>query len=222
MSDAVAHVRPLLHAVADPQRAAPMAAYMKDIAPFLGVTSTVRRAATRQWLRSFDPGPRGEALLGAARELVDEPEREFGYVAIDLVRRHERVLPETSLGPLRDLALTRPWWDTVDAWATQIGRLGLRHTSWDRQVAGWATDPELWARRIALVFQVSRGQRVDLPLLFAACEATMGDRDFFMRKGIGWGLRDAGRAYPEQVRAFVAEHRAQLSPLSVREALKHL
>jgi 3-methyladenine DNA glycosylase AlkD len=63
---------------------------------------------------------------------------------------------------------------------------------------------------------------VDLDLLFAACEANLADRGFFMRKGIGWGLRDAARAHPDEVRAFVAAHRDAMSGLSVREATKHL
>src|SRR4029077_1962150 len=98
----------------------------------------------------------------------------------------------------------------------------LRHRSWDPQVGGWAADERLWVRRISLVFQVGRHEAVDLGLLFAACRANFADRDFFMRKAIGWGLRDAARSYPEEVRAFVAMHEAQMSGLSVREALKHL
>ncbi len=220
--DAPARVRALLVEVADPDRAPAMAAYMKGIAPYLGVPTPMRRAATKSWVRGFAPGPDALDLLDAARRLVGEPERELAYVALDLVSRHERALPETSLTDLRELALTRPWWDTVDAWAQIIGRAGLRHRAWDAQVAGWATDAHLWARRIALVFQVGRKGAVDLDLLFAACRANLSDRDFFMRKGIGWGLRDAARAHPDEVRAFVAAHRAQMSGLSIREATKHL
>ena len=195
---------------------------MKGVAPFLGVSSPIRRSATRNWIRDFDPGIGASDLLAAAHDLVGQPERDFAYVAIDLVRRHERELPEASLMALRDLALERPWWDTVDAWSTLIGRVGLVHTSWDAEVFEWATDERLWVRRIALVFQVGRRDRVDLDLLFAACEATMADRDFFMRKGIGWGLRDAARAYPDEVRAFVEAHRDQMAPLSAREAMKNM
>jgi 3-methyladenine DNA glycosylase AlkD len=212
----------MLEPVADPRRAPAMERYMKGIAPYLGVPTPARRAATKDWIRGFDPGSGATDLLSAARELVTEPEREFAYVALDLVSRHERALPESRLLTLRDLALERPWWDTVDAWATLIGRVGLRNRSWDREVVGWATDERLWVRRIPLVFQVGRRGAVDLDLLFAACEANFADRDFFMRKGIGWGLRDAARARPDEVRAFVAEHRDQMSGLSIREATKHL
>ncbi len=222
MSGAADQVRPMLERIADPGRAPAMAAYMKGIAPYLGVPTPARRAATRGWIRGFDPGPLATDLLGAAQDLVTEQEREFAYVAIDLVSRHARSLPESSLPALRDLALQRPWWDTVDAWATLLGRAGLGHRSWDREILGWATDERLWVRRIALVFQVGRREEVDLELLFAACAANLGDRDFFMRKAIGWGLRDAARIHPDEVRAFVESHRTRMSALSIREATKHL
>lgn len=215
-------VRPLLLAVADPHRAPAMAAYMKGVAPFLGVVTVPRREATRAWIRSFVPGEDAAGLLDAARDLVAQPEREYAYVAVDLVSRHRAALPELSLPELRGLALHVPWWDTVDAWATLIGRVGLRHRAWDARVAGWAEDPDLWARRIALVFQVGRRDAVDLDIVQAACLANLDDRDFFMRKAIGWALRDAARTHPDEVRAFVAEHRGRMSGLSVREALKHL
>jgi 3-methyladenine DNA glycosylase AlkD len=217
----VATVRALLEPAADPQRAPAMVAYMRGVAPFLGVPTPDRRAATGDWIRGFDPGTSASALLAAAGALVRAPEREFAYVAIDLVRRHERALPEGALLDLRVLALERPWWDTVDAWATLIGRVGLRHRPWDAEVASWATDDQLWVRRIALVFQVGRRERVDLALLFAACEANLADPDFFMRKGIGWGLRDAARRHPDEVWAFVEAHRDRMAPLSIREATKH-
>ena len=222
MSGAADLVRPMLEGVAEPARAAGMAAYMKGIAPYLGVLTPARRTATKDWIRGFDHGPGATDLLAAAHELVTEPEREFAYVGIDLVARHERALPESSLLTLRSLALERPWWDTVDAWSTLIGQVGLRHRSWDREVVGWATDERLWVRRMALVFQVGRRDAVDLNLLFAACRANFADRDFFMRKGIGWGLRDAARARPDEVRAFVEGHRDEMSGLSIREAMKHL
>lgn len=215
-------VRPLLVSVADPHRAPAMAAYMKGVAPFLGVTTTARRDVTRTWVRSFVPGPDAAVLLDAARDLVAQPEREFAYVAVDLVARHRSTLPEGSLTELRELALHVPWWDTVDAWATLIGRVGLRHGSWDARVAAWAQDPHLWARRIALVFQVGRHDAVDLDLLRAACLSTLADPDPFIRKAIGWALRDAARTHPDEVRAFVAANRSGMSGLSVREALKHL
>lgn len=222
-SDAVAEIRAMLMPYADATRATQMAAYMKGIAPYLGLSSPQRRSATMPWIRAFDPGPEAVDLLTTAEQLVREPEREFAYVAIDLVARHQRSLPSTALPSLRSLALHQPWWDTVDPWAASvIGRTALRHPGWDPEIAGWASDEQLWARRIALVFQVGRRDAVDMALLFAACEVNLGERNFFMRKGIGWALRDAARTRPDEIRTFVAAHRDAMSGLSVREAMKHL
>lgn len=218
--DAVGAVRSLLAPLADPARAARMAAYMKHVAPFLGIAAPARRAATRDWIapRRCDP----ESLLDQADALGAQPEREFSYVGIDLLERHRRHLPADALPRLADLALVRPWWDTVDALAGVIGRCGLERPGWDEQVVGWAGDAHLWRRRIALVFQVGRRTQTQLDLLFAACDANLADQDFFMRKGIGWGLRDAARSYPDEVIGYVLSRRERLSGLSYREATKHL
>lgn len=217
----IPELRQLLEPLADPERACGMRRYMKDIAPYLGIPTPVRRAAVRPWLKArsdFD----GDELLLLAGALHAQPEREFAYTALDLLVRYQRRIEPTGLLPLRGLALTVPWWDTVDGYATLLGRVGLRWPQWDAVIASWATDPRLWARRLALVFQVSRGDRVDLELLWAVCAANFGQSDFFLRKGIGWALRDAARSHPDEVRAFVAAHRRELSPLSIREATKHL
>lgn len=212
----------MLARVADPGRAPAMAAYMKHVAPFLGVSAPARRTATRAWIRSVDPGPDAVDLLSIAGRLVGAPERELSYVAVDLVDRHRRRLPGSALGTLRALALQVPWWDTVDSWAGVIGRTALMRPGWDLTIAAWADDDELWARRIALVFQVGRREAIDLDLLLAACRANLAERDFFLRKGIGWALRDAARTHPDAVRAFVAANRDRMAGLSVREATKHL
>lgn len=216
----VTGARTLLEPLADPERAAPMTRYMKGVAPYLGIPSPVRRTTTRAWVRAAALAQ--DELLELATRLFGLPEREYSYLAIDLLDRHRRRLGADTLGQLRVLALTRPWWDTVDAMSGVIGRTALGHPDWDPEIVTWAGDPELWARRIALVFQVGRRDRVNLDLLFAACAANFADKDFFMRKGIGWGLRDAARAHPEQVRAFVLANRERMSGLSLREATKHL
>ncbi len=84
---------------------------------------------------------------------------------------------------------------------------------------GWATDPDRWLRRTAVICQLSARAGTDLDLLTDAIEANVDDPDFFLRKGIGWALRQYARDDPEWVRTFVANH-PELSPLSRREALR--
>jgi len=95
-------------------------------------------------------------------------------------------------------------------------------------VLGWAADhrddpvPDAgrWLRRVAIISQLGRSDRIDLELLAATVEPNLADPEFFIRKAIGWALRDAARRFPDWVRAFADVH--PLSPLSRREALKHL
>ena len=84
----------------------------------------------------------------------------------------------------------------------------------------WSRDDDFWIRRIAILSQLGRGARLDPQLLADVIAPNLGDREFFIRKAIGWALREYARVDPRWVGAFAATH--ELSPLSRREALKHL
>jgi 3-methyladenine DNA glycosylase AlkD len=149
--------------------------------------------------------------------------REHRYAATALCDSDSaRRLRSPVLLPLyRDLIVAGAWWDHVDELAHRVGEL----------LAGWPTEtrPELrrwivaddrWLRRNAIIAQLGRKRETDVSLLTEAIEANAGERDFFLRKAIGWALREYARTDPQWVREFVAAH--ELSPLSRREALKHL
>jgi 3-methyladenine DNA glycosylase AlkD len=121
----------------------------------------------------------------------------------------------------RELIVGGAWWDHVDELSHRVGEL---LTEWPTRVrpvvAGWVNDDDLWLRRCAIICQLGAGSNTDRALLVEAITANTADRDFFIRKAIGWALRDYARTDPEWVRAFVEAH--PLSPLSRREATKHL
>ena len=85
----------------------------------------------------------------------------------------------------------------------------------------WSRDSNRWKRRTSIICQLGAKQATDVALLTDCIEANIADPDFFLRKGIGWALREFAKTEPGWVRAFVAAHPG-LSPLSRREALKHL
>jgi 3-methyladenine DNA glycosylase AlkD len=86
----------------------------------------------------------------------------------------------------------------------------------------WAVDENLWLVRTAILHQLTYGRRTDADRLFRYCLRQAGHRDFFIRKAIGWALRQYARTDPVAVRSFVEEHSSLLAPLSVREAVRHL
>ena len=209
-----------LSAAGDHQRAEAMAAYMKGIAPFFGVPATPRRAIQRVVFAKWKPDAREVIELAVAAWGRDE--RELQYAACDvLTQRASRLVP-SSLGDLESLITCRSWWDTVDALAHAVGELVDRHRDLQSEMDRWIEAEDFWLARVALIHQLRYGEHTDEERLFAYCDRRASDREFFVRKAIGWALRQHARTRPDAVRAFVDARADQLSGLSIREALKHL
>ncbi|MFE6485824.1 DNA alkylation repair protein [Streptomyces sp. NPDC057757] len=209
-------------AAADPQRAASMRAYMKDVAPFLGLTTPDRRALSRTVLLDTPP-PRETDCTAVALRCWALPEREYRYFAVDYLQRHVRQLTSGFLPVARYLVSNVPWWDTVDALAAHVvGGLVAADPRLKADMDAWIEDDDLWVARTALLHQLRRKDATDTERLFGYCVRQAGHPDFFIRKAIGWCLREYAKTDPEAVREFVARERGRLSPLSAREALKNI
>ena len=213
-----------LEAAAEPGRAAPMQAYMRDQFVFLGVAAPQRRLAVKALLADLK-GVGADALLDHAQRLWQQPQREYQHVALDMLALHRRQLGVEHLPALLGLARQRAWWDSVDGMAgivgdvlrTELRRGGDGHAHMD----GALRHADFWLRRIAMLHQLGWRTDTDAGWLFGAALALAPEDEFFIRKAIGWALRDYARHAPAEVLAFATEHRLQLSPLSYREALKH-
>jgi 3-methyladenine DNA glycosylase AlkD len=211
-----------LTSAADPARAAAMAAYMRDQFAFAGVPAPALRKLSRDVLAGL-PAPDEADLRAVVTEAWQRPHREYQYFACDYLRKHLAVPGPALLTDLRTLITTKSWWDTVDALATRVvGGLVRRHPELLGEMDAWSRADNIWLIRTAILFQLHYGDQTDTERLFASCARQAGHPDFFIRKGIGWALRHYARTDPDGVRAFLADHRSRLSPLSVREAAKHL
>ena len=206
----------------DPSRAEGMTAYMKNRFPFLGISSPDRRRLARM---AFDglPRPTEEDLLDFCRACWRRPEREYQYVAIDQLRRATKRLSKGVLTELRWMIVTKPWWDSCDPLsATVVGGIVRRFPEAASTMEEWIRDETLWLRRAALLHQLKWKEDCDRERLFRFCRLTMEEKDFFIRKAIGWALRQHARVAPGEVSRFLTENRDRLSGLSFREAAKHL
>ncbi|MFB9159631.1 DNA alkylation repair protein [Chromobacterium violaceum] len=218
--DRIDALRAQLTAAADPARAPAMRAYMRGQFDFLGVAAPARRKAAVAWIKSHDTAGR-DVWLTLAERLWQEPEREFQYVALDLLARHAAELPAASLPRLLALVTAKSWWDTVDglaAWV--IGGLVRGRRELQTEMDTLAGDGDSWLRRVAILHQLYWKRDTDAGRLFRYCAANAADPEFFIRKAIGWALREYAYTDAEAVRGFVAS--AALSPLSRREALKRI
>ncbi len=207
------------------ERRAPMQAYMKGRFAFLGVQTPPRRAATMPLIRALGT-PESAWLLDTAAALWQRPEREYQYVAVDLLARHHRQLRLEHVPALLVLARDKAWWDSVDGLAGVVGDVvcaARRDTAAAQTVMDAAlVHADFWLRRIAMLHQLGWRADTDVGRLFDYARRLAPEPEFFIRKAIGWALRDYARHDAAAVRGFVAQMGAALSPLSRREAMKHI
>jgi 3-methyladenine DNA glycosylase AlkD len=211
--------------LADPVKAPQMRAYMKSEMPFRGVPKPARTVLNRRLITEY-PLPNRELFTKAVVTLWREAEfREERYAALDLAgHRAYAGWQDSSLLPLyEELVVTGAWWDFVDEIAIRLIGPILRAEPdvLTPRLREWARDADRWRRRTAVLCQVGAKADTDTALLTHTIEENVEDPDFFLRKGIGWALREYAKTNPGWVRLFVETHPG-LSGLSRREALKHL
>lgn len=211
-----------LEPMACPTNAIAVRAYMKDVAPFLGIKTPARRAAVNA-VAATQPTPSVNQLREIVTLLWDEPMREFQYAACDLLARYHRHLPAGFVAdPVASLVTSKPWWDTVDALGTAVvSPLTERYPELVELMWDWCRSDDRWLIRAAIQHQRGRRDRTDTALLFAMCQPHVEDREFFVAKAIGWALRDTCRWFPDEVAAFVTSN-PQMSAVALREAKRGL
>ncbi|KGN36758.1 DNA alkylation repair protein [Knoellia subterranea] len=226
-SELVDAIRAALRSGANPERAVEQQRYMKSAMPFLGLTSPERTATLRPLLA--DPALRIETRSGwerSIRSLWDGAEfREDRYAGLALLRhRTYRSWRDPDVMPLvEQLVVTGAWWDLVDELSNVVGEVLIVDPEGEGlRMRAWSEHDDLWLRRSAIISQLRHRERTDTDLLDEVIEPNLDDREFFIRKAIGWALRQYARTDPDWVRAFVERYDSRLSGLSRREALKHL
>ena len=225
-SDVVAAVRAALRAAADPTVAPGQQAYMKSSMPYHGVTAPRLKQALRPILAAYRPADR-EEWEATIHALWDEAtHREERYAATALAR-HRTARPwqnPAALDLYRHLVVTGGWWDHVDEVASHLvgGVLAGHRDVATPVMRAWAVDDDLWVRRTAVLSQLNHKADTDIDLLRDAIEANVDDTSFWLRKAIGWALREYAKTDADWVRAEVDRIGDRLSGLSRREATKHL
>ena len=218
-------VREALDAVAEPARAPAMQAYMKSAMPYLGVSTVPRRSALKLVFAGLDWRDSAAWRADVLALWRGATHREERYAAIELAavktaRRFQRI---DALPMYEEMIVTGAWWDYVDEIAGHRLRTLLQN---DREtmretMLGWSTDADMWKRRSAILCQLPAKDETDLDLLYACIEPSIGSSEFFLRKAIGWALRQYAWTDPDEVARYVAANEDRLSGLSKREALKN-
>jgi 3-methyladenine DNA glycosylase AlkD len=217
-------IRRELAAAADASKAVEMRAYMKSEMPYLGVQTPKRVAAAKRVYAEYPL-----ASFASWRDTVlalwrKAKFREQRYAAIDLAQhRAYRDFRTLKALPLyEEIVVDGAWWDYVDSIATQslFELLAVDRTGTKKAMRVWSKSDDLWKRRSAILFQLKARGDTDLKLLYTCIERAMDEDEFFLRKAIGWALREYAKTDAREVIRYVRRHRDRLSPLSKREALR--
>ena len=217
------YVRSELTAAANPEKALPMAAYMKTDMAFHGVQKAGRTPILRHVKRQFVPVDRDE-YEQAVLALWQMNHREEKYLAIGYAQAFAEFVVVDSMPLYRRMIVDGAWWDLVDGVASWLvgGAMSVDRPECEPIVREWIGDSDMWLRRSSIICQLGHKTETDTALLDDACSANLADKEFFIRKAIGWALREYAKTDADWVRAYVEAHKDELSGLSYREATKHL
>lgn len=224
MSDSVDFVRDVVRvfkAAADKKNALAMSRYMKNKFPFYGIKSPLRAELSAEFFIRFKELDQ-VSWREVVWELWCEDERELQYLSMELLFRRKKDYQPTDILLFERLILTKSWWDTVDFLSSSV--LGAYFKKYPGKVQAitrrWMANDSFWLHRSCLLFQLKYRDSTNADLLYEFCRRLAGEKEFFIRKGIGWALRQYSKYDPESVKSFVLEH--PLSPLSRKEALRLL
>ncbi|WP_264757827.1 DNA alkylation repair protein [Neobacillus dielmonensis] len=211
----------LFEANHNPANAEPMAKYMKNHFPFLGIKKPLRAQLEKQFFQETEilKQPFNRDFVWA---LWDKPEREYQYTALVYMEKMMNKLEKQDLPFMEQLITTKSWWDSVDAIAPKpVGAIAKKVPEVIHETIGkWAVHEDLWLRRAAILFQLKYKQDTNEELLYQYIKQNAASKEFFIQKAIGWALREYSKTNPSSVKQFIES--STLAPLSVREGSKYL
>jgi 3-methyladenine DNA glycosylase AlkD len=203
------------------KRAASSKKYLKDQYEFLGVDTKTRREVLNLFLKEYGI-PSAHRMKEVSFYLWNLPERDFQHVAVDLLNKVKKKLLEEDINWLEQLIIQKSWWDTVDGLASWIA--GTYFTLYPHKTSVitemWMNSGNMWLQRAAIIFQLKYKMKTDTRLLSDYIVRLSDRKEFFIRKAIGWALREYSKTDKQWVKNFIQNH--ELSSLSYKEASKYV
>ncbi|NLB51521.1 MAG: DNA alkylation repair protein [Syntrophomonadaceae bacterium] len=204
----------------DTSKAIPMASYMKNSFPFLGISKPGRVQLEKEFIQAAKK--QQQINWETVFFLWDLPEREFQYAAIDYLLALQKKLAFNDIHTVETLITSKSWWDTVDTLASNIvGQLCISKPELvNSHILTWAESNNIWLARTAILYQLKYKSATNTEILQRIISKNLGSKEFFINKAIGWMLREYSKTNQAWVKNFLDTH--SLSSLSLREASKYL
>lgn len=205
------------------RRAAGERRYLRSDLTHLGVAVPTLRRTTRQLLREQRLAPSEQLEL--AEELWRRAVHELRRAAVEVLVHGTRDLSAQHLGMIERFLREANTWALVDPLAIDVAGVIATTQPQARSVLDrWIADDDVWIRRAALLAHLRplRADRGRFALFAAHADRVLDEREFFIRKALGWVLRDVARRDPQQVVAWLAPRTHRASGVTMREAVKYL
>lgn len=201
------------------EQAIPMAKYMKNKFPFLGLKKPERAALSKEFLKARRKDTRIDWDL--IFKCYDMPEREFQYLAIDYMEKVKKLFTPNDMENIEKLLTTKSWWDSVDAINKIVGYIAMEYPEVKEDIIlKWMKSDNIWLNRVSIIFQLKYKEKTDTEFLSKAILHNSQTNEFFINKAIGWALREYSKTHKEWVKNFIDNY--TLHPLSVREGSKYI
>lgn len=205
---------------ANMENAVSMAAYMRDLFPYLGIKTPERKNICKPY---FAEAKKMEGVdLGFTDKCWENEYREFQYIATDYLTLKQKQLTAGHVEKIRRYIVTKSWWDTVDGLDKVVGGIALEDSSVNEVLLLWSKDENMWLRRVSIDHQLGRKEKTDKRMLAAVIKNNFGSGEFFINKAIGWSLREFSKTDPAWVRSFIEKNKENMATLSIREASKYI
>lgn len=208
-----------LHSAADPERAVPMKAYMKNRFDYLGIAKPHIAQICKPF---FKQAAKQDIDWRFVAQCWESPYRELQYCALNYLKAMQKQLTPQDIPRLEKLITEKSWWDTSDVLDRIVGGIALNYSEVNAVLLDWSRSDNIWLRRVAIDHQLLRKEKTDTALLEQIIRNNLAQKEFFINKAIGWALRDYSKTNPAWVRAFITRHRSHMAALSIREAEKYL
>ena len=219
MTNQVKQLRIKFEKAADKEVAEGAAAYMRNQFEFLGIKTPLRRELGKELVNASKELSEKE-IISLCKELWAQPEREFQYIACDILAKNaKRLSPGYVKRDAKWFITNKSWWDTVDSIRTSVEVVVAANPELEATMFEWIKSKNIWLVRSALIHQLTLRTKTNSKRLFALCELKAEETEFFIAKGLGWALRSYSYIDPKAVKKFIKDH-PELTPLAKREGMK--
>lgn len=209
-------------ATANPIIASSQSKYMRGLFPFFGIPKPQRSEIEKALLQKY-PIKNTQELSLVLLELWKKTEREFHYTALSIAQKHKKFYIPDLFSIFTKMIQTHSWWDSIDTIGPHLlGSFLPIYPQYLPYMDEWIAQEGLWLKRASLLHQLRWKEKTDQEKLFSYCRICSGDKRFFIRKAIGWVLREYSKTNQEAVKKFLASYGHELSALSHKEARKYL